>query len=134
MLSIEAPDEATCKNRSDENCIAVSHNEWPTEVKLFLFSELTHGQKWSYDTLEEHIRDGVGPPFQTSVQEVDGESWLGYQAVTNLDDEKHLVNRVIASKVSDYGVRVEFTVSRAHIPNSLVESIESLCFTKHSVQ
>lgn len=99
-------------------------------MRLFLFESLEKGGlDWGYEELNKHIEKSVGPPFQTSVQRVEGESWVGYQGVTALSEIQFLINRVIASKVSDYGVRIEFCAAKNALPESLMEIVESIEFT-----
>jgi hypothetical protein len=39
-----------------------------------------------------------------------------------------VVNRVMASKVTDYGVRIEFDMPRNALPERQIEAAESLTF------
>ena len=129
ILSVSAPDGAVCKNDAIQNCVQIFADPDEGEMQLFLFESLGKGgAAWSYDELTMHIEKSVGPPFQTSVQRVESESWVGYQGVTALSDIHFLVNRVIASKVSDYGARIEFRAAKNALPESLMEIVESIVF------
>lgn len=98
-------------------------------MRLFLFQDIGKDRlEWCRATLEEHIREQVGPPFQTNVQDVSGETWVGYQGVTATDDALFIVNRVIASLVSDTGVRIEFFLTRDAEPEALMSAVESIAF------
>ena len=132
ILSVCVPDGGTCTNLIDHDCFLFGA-AGGEEMRLFLFQELEPDPtQWCYSALEDHIRNSVGPPFQTSVQEVEGETWTGYQGVTALDEFRFLVNRVIASKVSAYGLRLEFHGTKDQLPETIVEMAESLVFSPSS--
>jgi hypothetical protein len=129
ILSVCIPDGALCKNHVTEDRIGLAFDDWPSEVFLHLFQDVTDEKAiWCHNTLEDYLRSVIGPPYQTSVQEVDGETWLGYQGVTALSESEFLVNRVIASKLNQYGLRLEFKAFKDQIPESLIEVVEGIVF------
>ena len=129
IFSIYAPDEAVCKKGASGYDIEVLLGSTDEPIRFYLFQDLGENRMdWSYRTLSKHVEESIGPPFQTSVQQVEGESWIGYQAVTALGETQFLVNRVLASKVSDDALRIEFNVTREDISETWLEILESVEF------
>ena len=129
ILSVCIPDGALCNNHVNEDRIILAFNDWPSEVFLYLFQGVKGAKSaWCHDALEEYLRNVIGPPYQTSVQEIDSETWIGYQGVTALSESEFLVNRVIASKISQYGLRLEFKAYKDQIPESLIDVMEGIIF------
>lgn len=125
ILGLLVPDNYRVKK--EEEAIIIHGNAG--EMRLFLFQELNGNKdEWCYDHLENHIKNVVGPPFTTNVDKIDGDSWGGYQAVTKMSDTAYLVNRVIGSKCSEFGVRIEFEALIDSMPEELLEVIESIGF------
>lgn len=129
IFSIGVPDEAIFKKGAGGCDIQVMLGSTDEPIRFYLFQDLgENGLDWSYRTLSKHVEESIGPPFQTSVQQVEGESWIGYQAVTALGGTNFLVNRVLASKVSDDALRIEFNVTEDDILETWLEILESVEF------
>lgn len=129
ILSVCVAEGGRCEKDAQQDCLWLTAAAGDEGVSLFLFQGIDGaGAGWCYDWLGKHLEEVVGPSFQTSVQRVEGDSWAGYQAVTALSETRFLVNRVIASKVSDYAARLEFTASNTAMPEHVVEMLESLIF------
>ncbi|MDZ4286983.1 MAG: hypothetical protein U0984_03440, partial [Prosthecobacter sp.] len=100
ILSVCVSNDAVCTNHVDQDCIAFSFGSRRDEIRFFLFEDLGVDRlAWCEQALEEHVRDVIGPPFLTSVIPVEGDTWQGFQAATVLEEQKCVVNRMIASKV-----------------------------------
>gem|GEM_PF-2865749 len=128
IFSICVPSDAVYENDVANDCIIIHLKEPQSEIRFFLFQEIKGGHlNWCNEHLEMHVRE-MGPPFTTNVQEIEGDSWHGYQAVTGLDQTKFLINRVIASKTSDYGARIEFHASKGDPLEAFIETVEAMEF------
>ncbi len=129
ILSITVPEKANCINDAVNDRIDIACDDWRTPIGLHIFHLDTPGcADWCKAALESHVRDVIGPPYKTSVDQVMGNNWTGYQGVTALSDTLFLINRVIASKVSGYGLRLEFEMSKEKLSESLMEALESITF------
>jgi len=125
------PENARCTNNTENNYFSIIFAEANEEFRLHLFEVKGENRlDWCYATLDEYVRDVIGPPFLTNVQEVSGDTWEGYQGVTAMDERSCLVNRVVASRVSDFGARIEFNFARENLPEAILEAVESIEFLK----
>ena len=129
LFSLRAPEEATWSWDGVEGKLHVICETPPFSITFHIIHFLRGEDriKACHQYLEDHVRNVIGPPFQTSVQEVSGETWEGYQAVTAIGDKQFKVNRCVVSLFDGLLLRIEFDTGR-DIEESLVEIMEELVF------
>ena len=84
--------------------------------------------EWSHDRLVKYLRDVVGPPNQSHLAEVAGDTWLGWQAVTSLGGETFKGTRCILSREHAGAARISFPINRSQGVERCVSIVESVTF------
>jgi len=129
LFSLLVPEDATWSWDGGKGTLLVTSETPPFSLNINIVHYLLGDDriKACYQYLENHVRDVIGPPFQTSVLEVSGDTWAGYQAVTDIGKKQFKVNRCVVSLFDGLLLRIEFDTGR-DIEESLVEIMEELVF------
>lgn len=129
IFSLRAPDNATWTWNGGKGVLCVRCEAPSFFVTIHSIHTVVDDDRMKacLQHLEVHVREVIGPPFETSVQEVLGETWAGYQAVTAMGGEQFKVNRCVASRFDGLLLRIEFDTGR-EIEESLMEMLEELVF------
>lgn len=131
LFSLLLPHHAVWSFDNVQGKLSVTSEVPKFEIGLYLLEQVDTGRMEAcYEHLERHVREEIGPPFQTSVQEVAGENWAGYQAVTSLDSQWFCINRCVMSPLNSLLLRIEFKARKDDVDTSLMQVVESLEFYK----
>jgi hypothetical protein len=85
--------------------------------------------KWCHDSLIEYLKDDVGPPFTSSVERIEGDTWVGYQSVTALRNDSFAVTRYLIGKSVRAAARVVFKMNKRDASHPALEIVESVCIS-----
>ena len=84
--------------------------------------------RWCYDWLINFLAEEIGPPYQSSIEEIENTSWLGYQSVTSLGDGVFNGNRCIACKNDTTAMHLSFVLARNKDSERILEILEGVSF------
>jgi len=129
LFSLLVPEDTTWSWNGEKGKLHVICEAPPFSLNIYIVHYLLGDDRIAecYQYLEHHVRDVIGPTNQTSVQEVSGETWAGYQAVTAIGKEQFKVNRCVVSLFDGLLIRIEFDTFR-DLEESMVEIMEELVF------
>ncbi len=131
LFSIELPSSASWSFDGNSRILRVTSELAGFAVAFHVLINELEGDllEVCHQILESYIRDSLGPPFQTSVQKIFGETWIGYQSVTDMENRTFKVNRCIASTLNGLVLRIEFDTNKS-VDESLMHMLEELEFKK----
>jgi hypothetical protein len=114
---------------ADLDCFQIYREGVAEMIRIYIFDGLQGDFKdFCHQFLIEHVEHVIGPPYQTSIDSVEGTSWSGHQAVTHLAEDKFLINRVIANDPRGYVLRLEFETSGRKQLEWFIEVVEGIEF------
>ena len=126
-----------CRSSFDSKSFMMSIEDESTNV-LFEFALIPCGisplassaerYDWSHEWLITYLRDVIGPPNPSNLAEVDGDTWVGWQAVTTLGDGTFQGTRCIISKELAGAARISFPIKRDQGVSRCVEIVENVAF------
>lgn len=88
--------------------------------------------KWSHDWLVDYLREVTGPPYSSNLAKVDNVTWVGWQAVTTLENNMFQGTRCIISIKTTTAARLSFSLKRDKLlVTEIIKIVESVSFDEH---